>query len=52
MKWIKALRLGYVVLKALADAGVSIKGVDLQKIAGAVDQALTSNQTVFDSLPR
>lgn len=52
MKWIKALRLGYVVLETLAAAGVTIKGVPVSKIAGAVDQALTSKQTVFESLPR
>lgn len=50
MKWIKALKLGYVVLETLAAAGVKVKGVDLARVAGAVDQALTSKQTVFESL--
>lgn len=48
MKWLKALKIGYSVLKAVEDAGVTVKGVPLKTLDEKVRDVVTSTKTVMD----
>lgn len=49
-KWLKALRIGYAVLEAMAAANVNIKGVPTSTILTGVNVAITTEQTIHQAI--
>lgn len=51
-KWLAALKIGYTVLHAAGEAGVTIKGVPIAVVEDKVKTIVTTGKTLKDAFKK